>query len=115
MTENFKAYEFECKCCGANRMNASVVRRLQELRTKYGYPMQIASGFRCSKHNAEIEGNPESSHILGYAVDIAISSSSQRYNFLLTALEFFDRIGVAGNFIHLDLDPHKIAKVIWTY
>lgn len=55
---------------GSN-MDATLLDMLDSLREHYGKPIRITSGFRTEKHNAAVGGVPDSSHMRGYAVDIA--------------------------------------------
>ena len=52
----------------------------------------------------------------GLAADISVTDTRSRWvvvNSLL--LVGFTRIGIAGTFIHVDLDTEKSQEVIWTY
>lgn len=113
----FKEKEFACKCgCGAANMDKDFVSRLDNARRIAGIPFHINSGFRCMKHNANVGGVKESSHVFGFAADIGVSDSPSRYkivNALLTA--GFSRIGVGMSLIHVDSDPSKEQGVIWVY
>ena len=52
--------------------------------------------------------SPNSSHLLGWAVDIAVPNSQRRFLLLEALLDAgFHRIGLGQNFIHCDLDPNK--------
>ncbi|HAS88818.1 MAG TPA: peptidase M15, partial [Desulfovibrio sp.] len=70
-------------------------------------------------HNAEIGGKPNSSHVGGFAVDIAADNSPQRAAILKSLIMAgFERIGIAKTFIHVDMDPEKLAQfgpVVWVY
>ncbi len=114
--KHFKSEEFECKHCGKVIIESKLIEVLEKLRNKLGKPVIITSGYRCEEHNKEIGGVPNSAHVRGYAVDIKAISSKTRYeivNFLL--LEGIKRIGIAGNFIHFDVDPEKPSPRIWVY
>lgn len=114
--ENFKLEEFKCPCCGKVEMQDSFLKLIDIARTTAGVPFVITSGYRCSKHNAEVGGKPNSAHLAGKAVDIKCSNSSDRFE-MIKALTFvgFNRIGIGKNFIHVDSDETKPQKVIWTY
>lgn len=118
LSKNFTIQEFECKCgCGANDISMDLVDRLQELRDAVGMPLSVTSGVRCADWNREMGGSEASSHITGNstAVDIACTSSRNRYIILEKAVLIFDRVGIAKNFIHCDVDPNKTAGVVWVY
>tara|TARA_R100001143_G_scaffold30939_1_gene30033 strand:- start:4958 stop:5317 length:360 start_codon:yes stop_codon:yes gene_type:complete len=97
-------------------MSNEIISMLDVVRKKYGKPININSGFRTPKHNAEVDGKVTSSHLKGLAVDIACTNSTDR--FLLEGIlreVGFTRIGVGSTFIHVDIDKDKAQKVLWTY
>lgn len=116
MPNNFKLTEFACPCCGGNDIKASFVEKLQKARDIAGFPFKINSGWRCESHNKDIKGEASSSHMFGYAADIACQSSMTRFN-LLESLQRagFNRFGIGKTFIHTDCDPDKPQHVIWVY
>ncbi len=113
---NFNQAEFACPCCGGNDIRAEAVERLQKARTIAGTPFRITSGWRCEKHNKAEGGKATSSHMLGWAFDIACETSVMRFN-LLEALQRagFNRFGIGKTFIHTDCDPNKPQHMIWVY
>lgn len=97
-------------------MEHEVVQALDIARDIYGYPIIITSGFRSVAHNKAIGGSRKSSHLLGYAVDIAVPNSRRRFLLMEALLDAgFTRFGIGENFIHVDMDPQKDPNVIWTY
>lgn len=113
---NFYEDEFECNCgCGLKNINPVLVERLQEARTDYGSPMVLTSGLRCKKFNSKQNGSPNSSHLWGEAVDVAMNDPILRYRMVQIFQKYFKRIGIAKNFIHVDVDHMKIHPCIWTY
>jgi hypothetical protein len=52
----------------------------------------------------------------GLAVDIKCNNSTDRFHLIYLLQETgFQRIGVAGSFIHVDIDFDKSQEVMWTY
>ena len=97
-------------------MDSTLLDLLDTLREHYGKPLRITSGYRTKEHNEAVGGVPNSSHLRGYAVDIAATSSGERHDILKLAMDIgFNRIGIAKSFIHLDNDPAKPAGLVWTY
>ena len=121
ISKNFSHYEFECSCgCGVGSVSPILVEKLQNIRDVTNKSMTITSGLRCEAFNTKIKGSPSSSHVpndegIGLAVDIACTTSESRFEIVDVAIKFFRRIGISGNFIHLDIDPYKTQDVIWTY
>ena len=97
-------------------MQHNFIIRLGEARTIAGIPFVISSGFRTKEHNAKVEGVNGSAHTKGLAADIRIANSRIRFIILSALLKVgFTRIGIANNFIHVDVDTGKAPNVIWTY
>lgn len=72
----FTLQEFKCGCGGKYckgypaYVSDELLRNLMTLRQRYGRPMTITSGLRCSKYNAALVGSiPNSKHKDGLAVD----------------------------------------------
>ena len=97
-------------------MDKRLLKKLDEIREIVGEPIIITSGFRTPAHNESVNGVESSSHLKGLAVDIAIRHSRMRFKLISTLFEVgINRIGIADNFIHIDIDPDKDENVIWTY
>jgi hypothetical protein len=115
VTKNFYLEEFKCPCgkCSGT-MNIEFIKQLQILRNEYGKPMRITSAFRCPDYNKKVGGAANSCHLYGIAVDIGLTSAVDRHSLIKAALKNgFTGIGVAVNFVHLDL--RSSTPVIWTY
>lgn len=110
----FKLKEFACPCCNQAKMQPSTLELLDKARDDAGVPFIINSGYRCVKHNNEVGGVEDSSHTKGYAADIRVTSNTK--DIILKACEkYFNRIGIAERFIHVDNDPDKKPNKRWTY
>lgn len=103
-------------------MDSNFLAMLDDARGIAGIPFTITSGFRTPSHNAYVGGvqpsnkSKGSSHLYGYAADIAAPTSRQKYVIIDALLKAgFNRIGIANTFIHVDNDPEKDPDVIWTY
>jgi hypothetical protein len=46
----------------------------EAIRTAWGKPLVVTSGYRCAKHNAEVGGEPMSPHRFGLAMDLKVDS-----------------------------------------
>ena len=119
----FTPEEFRCKCgrpdCDAVReLSADFGQLLDDLRRGLGRPVVVTSGLRCPKWNERIGGDAKGgAHIRGYAVDLAVKNSSERFEVLRAVFgtRFFHRIGLGKTFIHLDTDPGLDQNVVWLY
>ena len=114
----FKLEEFDSpdESGSGKHMNEEIVHMLDAVRKKFGKPIKINSGYRTVARNKKIGGVANSSHLKGLAADISCKSSKDRFalvNLLLKA--GFKRIGIAGSFIHVDIDKNKSQNVIWGY
>lgn len=108
--------EFKCKDgCISKPMDPALLALLNALRSAYGKPIYITSGYRCDKQNKLVGGVVDSAHTTGHAVDVFCTSSRDRHLLLFHAIGLFKRIGVGTTFIHLDTDLTKDQEVIWLY
>jgi zinc D-Ala-D-Ala carboxypeptidase len=121
----FKAKEFDCKHCGANRMNHVFLDRVDMLRDTYQFPLIVSSGYRCPEHNAAVSSTGLTGpHTTGRAVDLLIARG-EAFKLLRLAMEprfGFTGIGVnqkgGARFIHLDDLPNAPGQprpTIWSY
>lgn len=113
---NFSKSEFDCQQTGENQMQHAFMVRLQRLRTAFGKPMVISSGYRSPTHSIEAKKDEPGTHAQGIACDIAIDRGDA-VRLLHLALEAgFTGIGIqqkgSGRFIHLDTREHP---TIWSY
>jgi uncharacterized protein YcbK (DUF882 family) len=114
---NFRREEFTCRCgCDQNEMAPEFMDKLQALRSVYGKPMHITSGYRCPQHPVEKAKMQPGMHTTGFAADVGISGA-EAVTLLRLALEAgFRGIGVQqkgnGRFLHLDL---RESPMIWSY
>ena len=112
---HFTPAEFRCKCgCGAGveKMDADLLKMLDEARDIAGIPFSLTSAYRCAKHNKAVGGVEDSAHTRGYAVDIRCVDSHSRFVMLQALLEAgFRRIELAPTWIHVDNDPDKPRDV----
>lgn len=127
--ESFSRHELACSHCGRAEMSEDFMWRLQDLRTAYGKPMRVSSGYRCPQHPIEAKKkNGGGTHTTGRAADIAVSRG-EAYSLLRLAIRMgFTGIGVQqkgdGRFLHLDdigsnetfADGKRFVRpTIWSY
>ncbi len=114
----FKLSEFDSPDMvgSGEAMDKEFLSKLDQARSLADTPFKITSGIRSEAHNLKVGGVSNSSHLLGYAADIACNNSILRHKILTSLIEVgFNRIGIADTFIHVDNDPAKPENVIWTY
>jgi uncharacterized protein YcbK (DUF882 family) len=115
---NFTKEEFDCKETGENDMHPELLVRVQALRTRYGKPIRISSGYRSKRHSIEAKKPQPGIHTKGLACDIACHADDA-YEIVRLAYELgFTGIGVSqskgkARFIHLDL--RKTVPIIYSY
>jgi zinc D-Ala-D-Ala carboxypeptidase len=116
----FNTREFDCHCtlaeCKEQRISATLVAKLDAVRTEYGRPITVTSGFRCQAQQAALRAQGfetatgKSTHELGHAADIQAP--------LMTALaailpQHFKAVGLARTWAHVDLRTDKERR--WYY
>lgn len=100
---------------GKKHMKKEFLKAIDLARDYAGVPFTITSGYRTPEHNREVGGVKTSSHIKGYAADIACTDPYTRLRILRGLFAAgFNRIGIAHTFIHCDVDPDKNSAV-WVY
>lgn len=122
----FSRKEMACRCCGRLPTEDGVMSTLEyaefgmqldKLREVLGKPIIIGSAnsaYRCAKHNKEVGGATNSTHMKGIAVDIAVPSLEYRKELLAAAEKAggWNGVGIADTFVHLD---RRTVKASWTY
>ena len=95
---------------------------LEPARQRYGHPLTITSGFRCSKLNRIVGGQPNSYHLKGMAADIRISDfqSAKRLAELLNEQQLCDLVLVeysraGGQWLHVQFSRNPRHKINLTF
>lgn len=104
---NFSEAEMRCKHTGLCAMNHKFMEKLQALRTAYGKPLIVTSGYRHSSHPAEARKTKPGAHSQGRAVDIGCQGADAHAIAKLAFECGFTGVGVSqnprgGRFLHLD-------------
>jgi uncharacterized protein YcbK (DUF882 family) len=111
---NFKLEEFNCPCCGHNKMTQEFQDMIDEARRIAVVPFHINSGYRCEKHNKEV-GSKSVNHTSGQAADIRCTDGQSRFKIIHALMRAgFKRIGIAKTFIHADCVKDSPTS-IWFY
>lgn len=83
-----------------------ITNLLEDVRQLLGQPIQISSGFRCTKLNTLIGGAKDSQHVLGLAVDFicpGYGTPKEICQTLLASGLKFDQMICEGTWVHLSL------------
>lgn len=93
ITDHVSTDEFRCSCCGKLPPDLEddevgglslyydvLLNAFENLRTSWGKPIKITSGYRCPKHNAEVGGGAISAHMFG-ALDLWFPTAAEADKF----------------------------------
>lgn len=102
--------------CSLMDMDAQFMYGLDMARSFARVPFKITSAFRSLQWELEHGRKGTSSHCKGIAVDIACTDPVVRHSIIWALCWQFDwpRIGIAPNYIHVDIDRDKPAA-FWLY
>lgn len=140
MTKNFKLEEF-IRSNTADRLGIDNIpdgatianikklceKVLQPIRDKYGYPIQVTSGYRSPKLNTAVGGSKTSQHLTGAAADITCTATLKGYLFDVIKkmiergeIEVGQLIWEYGtkkepNWIHVSLPYSKKNQILYFY
>lgn len=122
LSKYFNTKEFTCHChfpdCSKQRISKTLITRLDSVRSEVKQPLVVTSGFRCVKYQAFLKAAgvnsvvaKKSTHELGDAADI-VPQNGNMGGFESICAKQFDSIGLATNFLHVDL---RIGVRRWKY
>ena len=121
---HFSPREFHCKCTecknrrGAENVQYKLLAALDDMRHIIGQPIIVTSGYRCAKHSRERSKTTPGGHHRGTAVDISMWDAGMRHLYIewIMRNNQFQRIGVAKNFLHLQItDKQQPLEALWSY
>jgi uncharacterized protein YcbK (DUF882 family) len=96
-----------CPCCHTGQPDQRLIASLNHLQNDLGTQLQINSGCRCPKHNADVGGAPNSKHLSGIAADITAAGRSPLELYLAADQQPLFHDGGIGlyplDFIHIDV------------
>jgi zinc D-Ala-D-Ala carboxypeptidase len=110
----FKIDEVACRCGCGKTPTDDFMKKLEQLREKFGRPMRVTSGARCLDHNSRVRGSEKSKHLDGIAADIDARGQDASDLFDLAKEFGFWGRGIAKTFIHLDTRPYE-ERTVWQY
>jgi zinc D-Ala-D-Ala carboxypeptidase len=117
---NFQAKEFDCKHSRKNEMRPEFMELLQAIRTEYGKPIYINSGYRDITHPIEAAKESGGAHTLGLACDIGVRGEDAIKLLGIAISRGVRRVGIqqkgVRRYIHIDIaDKYGFPKSIWSY
>lgn len=110
ISANFTAREFSCKHCNVAKIDDKLIAYVQKIRTHFGKPVIINSGYRCVTHNKNVGGANGSYHLKGMAADIVVKDVAPA-----EVAKYAESIGILGiglydTFVHIDT---RTSKSFW--
>lgn len=93
-----------------DHLNELVREILEPLRAAYGAPIRVSSGYRCPALNAAVKGASESVHMLGYAADLQVSGSFNKFRDFV--VDWFRSTGKKFDQLLLESDANTGSKWI---
>ena len=93
---------------------ADTAQRLELVRSLFGAPIHISSGYRSTAVNWLVGGVPDSAHITGYAVDFTVEGWDNlevAERIVASSLEF-DQCILEYGWIHISFDPRMRRQVM---
>ena len=111
LSPNFRAAEFLCNHCGQDGgygIPTELLDMLEDVRAKFGKPVNINSGYRCPTHNKNVGGATSSYHMKGVAADLWIDGVSPNdvYKYL-DEINQNGGVGKYNTFTHTDVRGYK--------
>ena len=110
LAPHFQVREFACSD-GTDTVFVSpeLVEVLEKLRTHFGRPVRVLSGYRTEAKNKAVGGAAYSRHKYGMAADIAVEGVSPSAAAAWAGTLLADRggIGVYKTFVHVDVRPER--------
>jgi len=99
----FTPREMACKGTGKLVVVLGFLDRLDLVRSRFGRPIRLLSGYRSPYHNARVGGAPMSRHLAGDAGDLATVGLDKEVIERLAREEGFTGFGYYRTFLHIDL------------
>ncbi len=112
----FDTKEFESKDGKPSPFDETVVKRelivmLNAIRSRYGRPIVVNSGYRSPEHNAAVGGVPNSQHVLGTAADIRPLNKNMsdlpQLQAICDEMNVHGGVGFYDSFVHVDVRGYR--------
>ena len=107
----FGRAEFMCNCggkyCGGFPVEPvpMLAKTADRVRQHFGKAAIVSSGVRCSRHNVNVGGVPDSRHLTGRAMDFRIEgeTAKQVLSYVNSLSEVRYAYDIDGRYIHMDV------------
>ena len=109
----FRPFEIACRGTGKLEVVNGLLDRLDVLRSRCGFPLNLSSVFRTPYFNAKCGGSPRSMHLFGLAADISIINQDRNLIHRLAKEEGFTGFGFYRTFLHIDLGRPRTWGAKW--
>lgn len=114
LSAHFRVREFACRDgSDAVLVAPRLVMVLESIRTHFGVPVTISSGYRTPQYNAKVGGAAHSQHCYGMAADIVVKGQTPETvaAYARQLMPDWGGVGVYKSFTHVDV---REAKAGWT-
>lgn len=109
-------FERASPSCAISDMSSDFLHLLDRCRDYAGIPFIVNSAYRSSEYERSKGRSGSGAHTRGVAVDIRCLTNLDRYRIVSAAVRVgIPRIGIATNFVHLDMDVSLPCPRIWLY
>lgn len=106
LSAHFRVKEFACRDGSDPVLVApELVMVLESIRTHFGKPVRITSGYRTPAHNKKVGGKPNSKHTCGLAADLTIPGVKPAAvgAYARQLMPDWGGVGVYKTFTHIDV------------
>ena len=114
LSAHFRVREFACRDgSDAVLVAPRLVMVLESIRTHFGVPVTVSSGYRTPQYNAKVDGAAHSQHCYGMAADIVVKGQTPETvaAYARQLMPDWGGVGVYKSFTHVDV---REAKAGWT-
>lgn len=93
--------------CAIDNLHLLITECLNLVRSEYGKPIIVTSGYRCERLNAKIGGKPTSQHLRGEAADLVGENNEE-------TRRIFEAARKVGRYDQLLYERNSVGK-IWVH